>query len=391
MDGGGSERNGILLWIVRVIVLCGVLLPVGIWAWITLVDHRDTREVSASHEAIGDAAYAAGDYDRAIVAYQNARASRDTGSVQLKWARALVYSAGLYPENLNQRSLGELDHQRRWLMARDPGSVALCTALGGHMEMLANRNEEAAVAYAESLKQDGDELAAHLGKALLANRQGKAVEAAAGFERILADLPEHYRSLVALGDLRLKTGEVDEAIQLLGKALGLKEEWKVRLSMGVAYAQKKDNQNAERELTRAYQLNPQSYEVLSALGTFYFKGGAYDRSESAFAGAMQLKNDVAAATGLARALAAQSRHEEGLKVLQPFLRPGSVGPDAVVIAAQCHEGLKQMEEAGILYKAALELIPRFARQYPKEMVDEIKTQAEDGIARLAGATGSSKK
>lgn len=385
MNDRVSDRAGILLWIVRAIVVGGVLLPVGIWAWITLVDHRDTREVASTHEAIGDKAYAAGEYEQAIVAYQQARSARDTGAIQVKWTRAMVHSAGLFPEKLDQRNLAELDHRRKWLMDRDPGSDPTCLALAGHMKMLANRGEEAAAAYTESLKQDGDNLSAHLGLGLLNERQGNHEEAVAGFERVLAGRPEHYRSLVALGGIRLNTGKVDDAIMLLGKAIGLRDGWDVRLSMGIAYAQKKENQNAERQLNRAYQLNPQSYEVLSALGNFYFNVGAYKRSESAFAGALQVKKDEMAASGLARALSAQSRPQECLGVLQSFLRSGSAGPGTMIVAAACHEALKQVEEAGILYKAALELIPKLHRQLPVTLMDSMKKQAEEGLARLAGA------
>ncbi len=75
------------------------------------------------------------------------------------------------------------------------------------------------------------------------------------FQAALSIYPSHERSLLALGELQLRTGDAGGAVQILEKAYQLNgADWRTHLLLANAYAQQKNYEKALPHATRAIEL-----------------------------------------------------------------------------------------------------------------------------------------
>lgn len=371
------------MWFVRLAVIIGVGLPVGVWAWTTLWDYKDVAGISRSHEKLGDQAYSAADFEAAVTAYERARSTKDSFHLLIKQTGAMIGLIGLHPELLNQNQATQLEHDITWMKDQDPSSIPTCTAVGGHLEMLKGNLERAEMAYKESLKEDQNNLAAHYGLALWAGRGGDKKKAAKEFEIVLEAIPDHREALLSLGEIRANTGE-DDALELFEKALSIRDGYRVRLGLGMVYLSSGDAKKAEPELLRASQIKPKSVEPYMALGSLYMGAKAYPQAEQAYSSAMKIRQDEGAAGGLAAALKEQGRVQEALQILGPIIQSGKAGPQTLLLAAQCSELAKNNEQASALYAGVIGLVSKMGQQIPEKIGKALKEEAQAGLTRLGG-------
>ncbi|NOZ00855.1 MAG: tetratricopeptide repeat protein [Deltaproteobacteria bacterium] len=391
MSDSRSNHGGIAAWLVALVILVGVLVPVGAWAWLTLFDYKDASGISASHEAIGDQAYSAGDFREAITAYEQAASVKNSFAIQVKLAGVRIGLLGLHPDMLDQRQFPRIEHERRWLMEQDPASIPTCIAVRGHMEMIEGKLKQAEASYNESLKKNADNVAAHMGLALLDKQKGDDDEAAGEFETVLAAVPDHYEALVALSEIRINNGKPEKALELLKKAVKTNNTWRPHYLMGVAYEKSKKDEKAEKEFKQAIQLNPKSFVTYAALGNLYFKAKMYAQAKSAFSGALQLRNDEGIAAGLASSLKELSRPAECLKTLKPYIGSSEIGPGTLLVAGQCSADLKQTGQARALYSAVIAQVAKLGDKLPKDVGEALNQAARKSLAELEGESKAGSK
>ena len=95
---------------------------------------------------------------------------------------------------------------------------------------------------------------------------GRPEAAEADFRRAKETAPLFADVLCNLGLLQLQNGEWDEAVELLGAAIGLAPDFAVAYNgRGVAYLQVGDSDRALNDLDRAVKLNPDFYAAASNL------------------------------------------------------------------------------------------------------------------------------
>jgi len=385
MNGNGSSGHGnAITWIVHLAVIAGVLLPVGIWAWLTLMDHRDAMDLASTHESQGDGAFSAMEYETAVTAYGRAGNVRDTREIQVKLARARIYLAGIRPDAINGRDIKEIDYERRWLMGQDPATTATCLAVGGHLDRLQNRLDEAKKAYTQALEKDEDCVPAHLGMGLLAYGAGEGKTAGPEFERVLKALPEHAQSLISLADIRLTGGKMDDAAALYKRVLAVRENARAHLGLGLAYAGNNKPKEAEQEYLKAIRLNPKDFDANAALGNLYLNAEVYTKAEKAFRAALGIMPESSIATNLMRTLNIMSRYGDALKVLGPYLNNPPVRPDMLIEAGRAAAGVGLKEDARRFFAAVPEIVDGLGKQIPAKVGDIMKKEAEKGLAGLAG-------
>jgi len=368
---------------VKLAVIVGVLSPVVVWALLNLKDYKDIAGISASHEALGDRAYSASDFSTAVAAYERARSSKESFHLLVKQTGAMIGMLGLHPEMLGRNQATRVDHDRKWLMVQDPSSTPTCIAVGGHLALRKGHRDRAEKAYRESLDEDPENLAAHYGLALLARRAGDADTAAKELEIVLESVPDHVDALVSLGEIRSKEeGKADKAIELFEKALAIEEDFRSRLGLGLVRLGAGDAREAELDLIRASQLNAKAIEPLQALGNLYLGIKAYPRAEQAFSAALKIGQTEDVARGLAITLREQSRVNEALRVLSPFLKSVEANPSTLLVAAQCLERARNVEQAGNLYSAVIDRVKKMGRQIPEKIGSDLTKASQAGLARL---------
>jgi len=108
---------------------------------------------------------------------------------------------------------------------------------------------------------------AWLSKALVSHEQGDLETAKACYQRVLAEVPEHFKALYLLGTLEVQCGAYDSALTHLGRAHTLKPHVaKVCNGMGVAYEGLRRYAEAAQCFSKAVELDVDYVEAYRNLG-----------------------------------------------------------------------------------------------------------------------------
>ena len=107
--------------------------------------------------------------------------------------------------------------------------------------------------------------------------------ARAEFEKALGIYPSHVRSLLALGELQLRTGQSGLAVKTLERAYELDgADWRTELLLASAYFDTKQYEKAERHAKRATELHKEKLaEVDLLLDKIHLEGGQGSGAQSA--------------------------------------------------------------------------------------------------------------
>ncbi len=382
----------LVAWVLAGAIGVGVLWPAGMWFWGSWSERRDRSRAAALHEEAGDQAFASGDYARAMTAYTYARDVNPTPALATKFIRARLHLGSVRPDLVARWDRGDLEYQMAFLAKQDPGTAAVREALAGHLQRLAGNAEAARERYKAALSADAGCPGAHLGLGLVAYRSGKTDEAKTELETFMKAFPDHREAVMVLSDIRLSAGDADGAIELLNRLLAVGPDAEVHHGLGLAYQRKNQLREAAAHFQTAIQLNPNARESHMALGNLYLDADLYALAESSFRAAINLSQDEAALTGLARSLNGQKRYDEAGRVIAPVLQRGNAGPMALLAAADAAEGLGRKEEAVRLHEEVLKFLEKLEGRADPKAIQALKNQVQQGLARLqtpAGAAPSS--
>ncbi len=378
----------LVAWVLAAVIGVGVLVPAGMWFWASLSDRRDRSHAAAVHEAAGDQAFAAGDYARAMTAYTYARDMTPTPGLARKFVRARLSLGSVRPDLLARWDREDLEYQRAFLVDQDPGTTAVSEVLAGHLKRLAGDLEAAKERYKAALAADAGSMGAHLGLGLVAYRSGKTDEAKTELETFLKGFPDHREAAMALSDIRLGAGDADGAIDLLNRLLALGPDAEVHHGLGLAYQRKNKTREAAAHFQTAVQLNPNARESHMALGNLYLDAGLYALAESSFRAALNLAQDEAGRTGLARSLNGQKRYDEAQQALAPVLRSGNAGPMGLLTAAEAAEGLGRKDDAARIYEDLLKFLEKLEGRADPKAIQALKGRVQEGLARVRAPAGA---
>jgi len=227
-----------------------------------------------------------------------------------------------------------------------------------------------------------------LGMAHLMNREMS--RAASELEFAIELNPAHTLALTALANLKLETGNVDEAIYLAQRVLsqnpGIDD---ARLILGSALATKKDYRAAAQELQAFAKNNPTNTLGMIQLGKLYMAQGNTAEAEARFEAA--LKNDpdnLSAATELARLYVIQNRHDRAIQRLNQILSQNPKLTRIHEILGQVYFSRNDYSSAEAEYKKAAEADPEnAAQQIALAQFYQNSGQADRGIAVLQEFVG----
>ena len=125
---------------------------------------------------------------------------------------------------------------------------------------------------------------------------GKRAQALADFESGLSYAPDNHRCLLEAGRASIDLQEIDKAVEFFEKALDIPttdESAIVGLSYslslrGLRETQEKNFGAAIKDLTRALNLCPETWEILYNLGNAYLKSGDYQSAQHQYEKALKI-------------------------------------------------------------------------------------------------------
>jgi tetratricopeptide (TPR) repeat protein len=354
-------------------------LPLGAHLWMSLGDRLMSPAIN--HLARGDRSLAEGRYAEAVIAYGRAqRIEPQSAAADLGLTRARVHGVADDIARLRDEHVDELRYDTSFLLERDPRSAAACHVALGHLA--ARRGDPAAARthYDEALKVDAASPLAHtaLGTMLLNEKDG-VPKAASAFEAALKSRPGHVSALIGLAKIAVAKGDTEQAVRHLNAALATRDDYNAHLLLGNVQVRQKNLTDGIAHLERAVKLEPQSAEALRSLGQALMAADRSADAERPLRAAVQIAEDLEAATALGFSLARQRKQAAALEAFMQVLSRAPEAPLALFGAGVALEELGKREEAAGTYKKLLSL-----KAPPGRDVPGFAQVQEDAKQRLAG-------
>jgi len=170
-----------------------------------------------------------------------------------------------------------------------------------------------------------------------------------------------YRRLIEAGNAALASEQTFEAVEAFSGAIALKgDSMLAYLRRGEAYHRQGQLQAAERDLRRAWQLDPTATRALDELGDVLFELGNYARAADRYADYVAL--DDSAPRVLYKLALARYRAGNAAGAVDPLLRTVGLDdamPEAYYLLGVCQRDANRPDEARQALERAVVLSPGF--------------------------------
>ncbi len=199
----------------------------------------------------------------------------------------------------NLSNLGRFDEAEAYLQRATDGGVAGAATELGTFFRRQNRPEDAAAAFRNALRRDGDDMAAmiNLGQLLIVEgrtQEGEALLAKHAQRATLNDQLDLYRrssqlegatvgNFLALAELRVRMGQDPEAAAAYGKALELDPKASTAaLGLAALYLKTGQAREATKWAVHALMIDPEDAKAHFLLGLLRLSSGQANDAERAF-------------------------------------------------------------------------------------------------------------
>jgi tetratricopeptide (TPR) repeat protein len=234
----------------------------------------------------------------------------------------------------------------------------------GHLRRYDKEDElNAAINTLEDLGTTSATVQAALGRAYLAkfimNRDMQYITKASEYcDRAAAADPLNPDVHVTLGQVRLQTGQTDQAIGEFNRALEQQSNnADAVLGLARAYDAKKDSAKAEASYKKAIELQPKYWSAYNALGIFYYTHGNVPASLPFFQKVVQLAPDnMRGYNNLGGAYQQMGRYDDAIGVFQRTLDQKPTA-QAYSNLGTCYYFLGRYKEAAGEFEKAIGLAP----------------------------------
>ena len=185
-----------------------------------------------------------------------------------------------------------VDYARR--AAQSAPNDAQLWFLLGYAERLDGKASLAVDAYSRGLRLKPSALDGISGLAQTFSVMGKTDDAKRLLNQVLAADPKRINDAVMLGEILLRTGEYDAALDVLGRAERVQQSARAELLMALAYEHKNQLDLANRYLELAKRNAPDNPDVQRSLAGYYRQTGNYPAAIAALQSIRSPKPDVKA-------------------------------------------------------------------------------------------------
>ena len=149
-----------------------------------------------------------------------------------------------------------------------PGNKSLWLQLG-YASRLAGRYQQSLDAYKHVLAIEPGSADAQSGLAQTYIRTGNANEARRLLNQVIASNPKRVNDILILGELEMRSGDMQRGIDLLQRAEAMQPSAHSELLMAIAYMKLKQPEKAKRLLEQAKQRAPRNPEIFRAVANYY--------------------------------------------------------------------------------------------------------------------------
>ena len=234
-----------------------------------------------------------------------------------------------------------VDYARR--AAQSAPNDAQLWFLLGYAERLDGKLQLAADAYARGLRLKPSSLDGISGLAQTYSVMGKTEEAKRLLNQILSAAPKRINDAVMLGEILLRSGQYDDALDVLGRAERIQQSARAELLMALAYEHEKKLDMANRYLELAKRNAPDSPDVQRSLAGYYRETGNYRAAIAALQSIRSPRPDVKAE--LAYTYQLDGKPDEAAKL---YVQAANAAPGDLALqlsAAQAEVSIGSIEPA----------------------------------------------
>jgi tetratricopeptide (TPR) repeat protein len=150
-------------------------------------------------------------------------------------------------------------------------------------------------------------------------------------EQLMRDFPDNEESLVVMGNLCYRHGDVIKALEYWNKAL---------------------------------QINPEQANVYKSMGLHYMKKGQFDDAVEQFQKALEIEPQLADVyVNIGHSLMMSGRPKKAIEALQKEIQISPDADFAYFLLGQAHLQQKEYQKAQEYYEAAIKINPRYSNAY----------------------------
>ncbi len=253
---------------------------------------------------------------------------------------------------LKQRQFGvAVDFAQRAAQAA-PNDAQLWFLLG-YAARLDGRAQLSIDAYSHGLRLNPSSLDGLSGLAQSDRAAGRIEEAVVLLKRVIAADPKRIEDELSLGELYIKAGDAQTAVQYLGKAEQVQPGTRSELLLAIAYQHQKQFDQANRYLELARKRTPDNPDVQRSLAGYYLETGNYDAAVTALKSIRNLKPDVKAELAYAYQLDGNQAESARLYTQAADADPKDLGLQ--LSAAQAEVVIGSIESANLFLQRAAAL------------------------------------
>ena len=178
-------------------------------------------------------------------------------------------------------------------------------------------------------------------------------------ERALANDPQNTDVRVTLGQVRLQSGQKDEAIHEFQQALALQpNNIDAMLGLGDSYNAGSRRKEAEATYQRAIAQQPQYWATYNRLGVFYILNGRYPESAKMFEKVVQLVPDnLRGYNNLGAAYQQMGRYDDAIGVFSKTIEQKPTA-QAYSNLGTCYYFLGRYKDSAAAFEKAVEMAPK---------------------------------